>query len=290
MDEATQFFINLETYAGLVTPSWVRTNKATLSDAPQENEEIWRKQTSAILKKIFINLHDIFTIENLLEIGAHEASVSTELLSKVKKNCYALEANVHVFNKFKNLINSEIIYENIAITDVDGWTKINIPGNYETLERPDSSILIRSDNSKFDSIEVESYTLKTYIDRKSINNETNSCWLDAEGLAYEILNSAKDYLQTINILLVEVEDLQYWQNQKLVIDVFNLCLQNELIPICRDLDGKGQYNVLFVRKKLLSQCGGIISDYWKELNALKLQNEKSKNQTNFSTNLKNWLS
>ena len=46
-------FVELETSAGICTPNWIKTSKATLSDAPDVQEEIWRKKTSALLRNFF---------------------------------------------------------------------------------------------------------------------------------------------------------------------------------------------------------------------------------------------
>lgn len=269
MNNALTYYLQLEASAGLVTPFWVKTSRATLSDEFDAVEDTWRKKTSDALRRKFILLNEIVKVDNLIEIGAHEASISCELSSIVTKNCFAVEANPYVFKKYEKSFKVPISYENLALSETDGYVELRIPKFSKTLDRADTSILNRTADAEYEKVRVNSCTLKTFIERKKIQNDINSCWLDAEGLSYNILKSGKNLIESFKIALVEVEDISYWQNQHLVLEVIQLCLEYNLIPICRDLDGRGQFNILFLKNNLLPQCGGIISDYWKELNSIK---------------------
>jgi len=270
---AHSYYLNLEATAGLVTPKWVLTNKATLNDKFEPVEDAWRKKTSAVLRRKFILLNKLLSIDNLIEIGAHEASVSCELFSIVNKKCYAVEANPFVFNKYVNTFYVPINYENLAISKINGNVELHIPKFSETLDRADTSLLNRASEADYKKVNVNSSTLKDFILKKKIQNDKNSCWLDAEGLSYDILESGENLIESLQIALIEVEDISYWENQHLVLDVIQICLNFNLIPICRDLDGRGQYNVLFVKNNLVEKCGGVISDFWQELNSIKINTE-----------------
>jgi hypothetical protein len=53
------------------------------------------------------------------------------------------------------------------------------------------------------------------------------------------------------------------------VDVFKYCYENNFVAIARDMDGRGQYNVIFVKDSEITKIGGLISDYYKNLSELK---------------------
>ena len=104
-------FVELETTSGICTPNWIQTSKATLSDAPDKLEEIWRKKTTGLLRNLFINLNRGLGVNSFIEIGAHEASISIELKKLEIDNVYAFEANPFVYKKYaSNLKELNISY------------------------------------------------------------------------------------------------------------------------------------------------------------------------------------
>lgn len=261
-------FVELETSAGICTPNWIKTSKATLSDAPDVQEEIWRKKTSGLLRNFFINLNTNLEVNSFVEIGAHEASISIDLKKLEIKNVYAFEANPFVYKKYVSRLRElNISYENKAISEINGTVKISIPRFSQDLARPDSSLLKRSAEANYEEIEVESKTLESVIIENRLQDI--SLWIDTEGLTLNVLQSAGKEIGKVNLILAEVEDINYWKNQRSAVDVFKYCYENNFVAIARDMDGRGQYNVIFVRDCEISKVGGLISDYFKNLSELK---------------------
>ena len=268
-------FVELETTSGICTPNWIQTSKATLSDAPDKHEEIWRKKTTGFLRNLFINLNKSLEVNSFIEIGAHEASISIELKKLEIGNVYAFEANPFVYKKYaSNLKELNISYENIAISEINGKVKISIPRFSEDLARPDSSLLKRSAEASYEEIEIESKTLDKVIIDNSLKGI--SLWIDTEGLTLNVLQSAGKEIEKVNLMLVEVEDINYWKNQGSAVDVFKYCYENNFVAVARDMDGRGQYNVIFVRDYEIAKIGGLISDYYKDLSKLKSESDTTK--------------
>ena len=83
-------------------------------------------------------------------------------------------------------------------------------------------------------------------------------------------------IEKVNLMLVEVEDINYWKNQGSAVDVFKYCYENNFVAVARDMDGRGQYNVIFVRDYEIAKIGGLISDYYKDLSKLKSESDTTK--------------
>jgi len=268
-------YIQLEAIAGISTPNWIETSRATLADTPIYDEEIWRKKTTQLLKQLFVKLNLEISPKSFVEIGAHEASISLELKQIGIPKIYAIEANPYVYHKFEsNLMNSGIQYLNFAISNSSNEVEMSIPLISNELTRADSSLLKRSAKAEYKSIKIKSKTLSNFIDEENL--EDISIWIDTEGLTLEVLQSAKQSLNKINLIHTEVEDIKYWENQNTALDVFEYLFDNNFIAIARDMDGRGQFNVIFVRVSYLNQLGGIISDYWKNISALKTENMRKR--------------
>lgn len=274
-------YINLEAWAGVSTPNWVSTNKATLTDSPKINEELWRKQTTSLLKELFIKLNIAINPHSFIEIGAHEGSISLDLKKIGVKNIFAIEANPYVFDEHRERLEANgVQYLNFAISSSNSPVQMNIPKFSETLARPDSSLLKRTAGAEYEEIYVESKSLSTFIEEKSLSHL--SLWIDTEGLSLQILESAKIFINQVQLIHVEVEDIGYWQNQSFVTDVFEFCYNNGFLAIARDMDGRGQFNVIFIRDKYIKNIGGLISDYWKNISSLKTSFEKNRKKSFFA--------
>ena len=272
-------FVELETSSGICTPNWIQTSKATLSDAPDAQEEIWRKKTTRLLRNLFVSLNMNLDINSFIEIGAHEASISIDLKNSNIDKVFAFEANPFVFDKYASeLRDLDISYQNVAISEINGNVKIAIPRFSEDLARPDSSLLKRSAEADYEEIEVESKTLENVIIENNLDGI--SLWIDTEGLTLNVLKSAGRQVDKVNLIFAEVEDINYWRNQSSAVDVFKYCYENNFVAIARDMDGRGQYNVIFVRDNEISKIGGLISDYYKNLSELKTLSDTTRVKLN----------
>lgn len=268
-------YLQLEIITGILTPPWIHTSKATLSDTPNPQEEIWRKRTTQVLKEFFIRLNKEILPKSFIEIGAHEASISVELKRQGVPTVHAIEANPFVFNKYEaDLNNLGIKYLNFAVSNTNNEVEISIPLFSEVLDRADGSLLKRTADANYKTVKVLSKKLSNHIQDEQLDDI--SIWIDTEGLTLEVIKSAEPLLDRVMLIHAEVEDINYWKDQDGVLEVFKYLFENNFVAIARDMDGRGQYNVIFANQKYLNKLGGLISDYWKDLSALKNQNNVRK--------------
>ncbi|GAG05100.1 unnamed protein product, partial [marine sediment metagenome] len=81
------------------------------------------------------------------------------------------------------------------------------------------------------------------------------CKIDVEGGSYEILEGFGKYLNYIKFLHVESERIQYWENQKLTEDIFNL-LENNFIRLSNSYNSnEKQIDSIFVNKNVTQMVG-----------------------------------
>ncbi|MGW2320172.1 FkbM family methyltransferase [Streptomyces sp. NPDC001680] len=78
-------------------------------------------------------------------------------------------------------------------------------------------------------------------------------WMDVEGAAKDVLSGARRFLDQCDIAKIEVEERAFWKGQWLVPDVVAEMALHGLEPLARDVEGEGQYNVLFGSQRLLSR-------------------------------------
>lgn len=166
-------------------------------------------------------------------------------------NVYAFEANPYNYQHFKPLFaDSNANYIHLALanhnnevefkvhTDIQGTTMPKIKGNDSLLSRSDEGV-------SYEHIKVKCTTLDDYF-ADNISCKT-AMWIDLEGAAYEALLGASQLLKSVNVLKIEVEDRQFWENQKLSGDIIKLLSTHGFVQLMRDYEYDGQYNILFCK-------------------------------------------
>ena len=83
-------------------------------------------------------------------------------------------------------------------------------------------------------------------------------WVDVEGACGLVLPGARDLLAKTAVLMIEVEEQQFWGaehwlREQVVSYLFDL----GLVPVARDFEYRYQYNIVFVRAELLAGPNGI---------------------------------
>ena len=282
-DLAINYYINFENLSGWLTPSFIPTHSATIADAVEEAEVNWRKATNKILVENFFNLIQKNKCDFFVEIGAFDASTSLAVEKLGVTNLVAFEANKFTHTKYKNNFNnSRVKYLNYGISETNERLKIKIPKISSELELPNSSFLSRAEGSSFTEVEVDCISFDKILDHLDKPLAKGAMWIDVEGFAYKILKSDKRILSNIDILLIEVEDFSYWNEQKLVIDIFEILLVKNFVPIMRDFEGRGQYNIIFIKNYLYTFYNGLISKYVMDIFRL-TTNSSTSNKSNIFT-------
>lgn len=184
------------------------------------------------------------------ELGAREASASL-FLSKNLNNCqfFAYEANPYVYEKYKTKINKQnekINYINLAISDHSGLIKFYIQNN-KPKDVGNNSLLERNNTKEYEILNIQCNKLDDiiYNDKSSY-----ALWIDVEGCGYEVLIGADKILNQTEIIIIEVESVRFWKNQKLDTDIGSLLTDKGFIPLAYDNQYYDkQYNVIFIKNK-----------------------------------------
>jgi len=226
-------------------------------------QQMHPKKSAEVLNKIFLSLlTDFLPCDFFIEAGAYEASASSFIKATNSKcQVYAFEANIDNYNHFKHNLH-DINYQYMAISDFSG--KIIFKQQSHTTDghsfpkvRGNNSIKTRVLDKKtiYTDIEVPCITIDEYFKDKILVPSSIGLWIDLEGNAFEALTQATAVLKQSTFVKVEVEDQQYWENQKLSADIVDLLSRSDLIPVIRDFEGMtvAQYNILFASRALVDQ-------------------------------------
>lgn len=220
-------------------------------------DELEKNNAVRILDELFFKIvTEIAHCDFFLEAGAFEGDASYNL-SKMMPMCsvYALEANPYNYEHFKDkFLNTNVNYINIALSDnlspVTFKIQRIIRGEQINAVGGTNSILPRSHKD----VEYEDVTVDaTTIDSLVPENKNSVCmWLDLEGFAFNVLQSSVSTLKRTACIKIEVEEHQFWEDQKLANDIINFLLQFNIVPVIRDFERPTQYNILFCNLNLIS--------------------------------------
>ena len=223
-------------------------SQASLYKLPDPSE----RQASAIeLANLFINLVKMNNIETLFEIGAFNADVSNFLSDSVK-NIHAFEASKRNYESAKNNIKNNVVYNNLAVSDRNDYVYVNSlvdtenPGADSIMER---SVL----EGDYESIKVKSVTIDSYADENDLTNTSIAMWIDVEGAAGLVLDGAKKILAKTQVILIEVEQHEFWKDQCLCGEINKILFENGFVSIARDFEYEHQYNIVYVKNDMLDK-------------------------------------
>jgi FkbM family methyltransferase len=191
-----------------------------------------------------------------VEVGAHRAEASRRYKRMVPDGrAVAFEANPVNFERFRGLFGNgagAVDYRNLAVSDHDGKVTFKIVAelNNKTWSPGEGrhSLMARNVESvTYSDVEVDAVTLDSFFADQGGGGA--AVWIDVEGAVGKVLAGAPRFLNEAKIVLVEVEDVHFWEDQWLAGRVTDHLLSHGLIPIARDFESPNgyQYNMLFVR-------------------------------------------
>ena len=202
-----------------------------------------------VINKFNLNLNNIFDIGSM---NAFDADVLYHLCNV---------RDVHIFEAVPNYCkNIEKQYPSFkvnscAINNYNGTVKFNIikgNNNYGISSLRNRNKDVVKDEEEYNSIIINSLRMDKYIEDNNIES-IDICKIDVEGCSYEILEGFGKYLNYIKFLHIESESIQYWENQKLTKDIFNL-LQNNFIRLSNSYNSnEKQIDSIFVNKEIIKQ-------------------------------------
>ena len=201
--------------------------------------------TNKELVQLFINIVHQYSPDVFLEIGCLEGSTS-KIIKNSLPDCevYAYEADPINFITYNyNLKEAGINHIWAAISDETKETIFYV-------QNPRKDVLIWGNNSlktkpnpynKYIEFPIKSYTL----DFLHKQGKTYCMWIDAEGLAYQVLKGAKAVLTCTKYILVEVESEELWENQIIDTKVIDFLAKKGFELLAKDQEYPSQYNILF---------------------------------------------
>ena len=203
----------------------------------------------------FIKIQKILKPDIVIEIGAYDAEFSQMCIEQeICNDVHAFEASPYVYNNFKEYLNKNIKYKNIAIGDYDGTVSFQLKKDTDfDIARSNSIHKNIFRHTKYETCNVEIHKIDTIF-----KNITNTClWIDVEGANKEVLSGASNTLENTQSILIETEKNLIWKNQWLHDDVFIFLNKKGFSMIDRKFQGSKQSNCIFVRNDLLDMINDI---------------------------------
>lgn len=233
----------------------------------------WRAKSNRILQSFFFRAAEELQIQLLVEIGAHWAEASTKFVAS-GKSAIAYEANPYTYSSKTLLAKSEKLQVfNLGIGRAAGVSTMHIPirsTGDARLTPGDAGFRPKSNALQSESLEVNIATLDEEVKRLRINSPL-ALWIDAEGLAYEVLAGGRHLLESglVKLIIVEVENIPYFKSQELSSSVDELLHGIGYIPIARDGEYENQFNVVYCNKEDFPSIDELVQVFWTRMRGLK---------------------
>lgn len=214
-------------------------------------EHARRAKTAAKLRHRFFDLLAKSDVDVFVEVGAYDGTAALEARRLLKSaRIVSFEANPNNYNHFSQQLrhgDHGVEFIHSAVSDRVGTLVFKIAyANPEGLSKK-SSLLSRIAPTTAQDISAPCTTLDHFF--AEAQGLRFALWIDVEGASREVLAGATQVLATTDLVLIEVEERRFWENQWLKSDVL-ACLEGfGLNAIDRDDEFPDQHNVLLRRSK-----------------------------------------
>lgn len=205
---------------------------------------------------MFLQSAEFMAIPNLIEIGAHKGEVARKYKRRVRTStAVAVEANPSTFKKLTSgTARYGVIPVQAAISNQDGSAKLHVPTNSHRREAGqslptarNSSLLPRAGSSRFGlGVQVETKRLDTLVAELSLEGGV-ALWIDVEGATGLVFSGGAETMESVKLLLVELEDEAFWVGGSKTQVLIDLLREYGLTLVARDHQAEGQFNGIFVR-------------------------------------------
>lgn len=180
------------------------------------------------------------------EIGAYEASASKELSDIENISIFAYEANKYIYEMYRNDKGlKNVNYKNLAISNTIGKVNFYIMKDY--VKSGANSLLKRNtetySNLEYELTEVDSFTLDSLHSKDK--EKSYVIWIDVEGCGLQVLEGSKEILKNTKLILIEVENIQHWEDQKMDKEIISFLESYGFKIVARDQEYPNQYNIMF---------------------------------------------
>lgn len=190
-----------------------------------------------------------------LEVGAFEAGFSLWAQKHLSAaRVVAFEANPYTYEIFRDEVTSQgVEYVNACIGPVNGMVTLNVPRDFKGKDFELGMNQMASLNNSLvtenhERVEVQSLRLDDAIALG--RDDRLVAWIDVEGALEQVLSGSRETLSRACAVFVEVESEPIWEKQWLDLDVARWFADIGMVPILRDMQRPGQYNVVFVNQEL----------------------------------------
>jgi FkbM family methyltransferase len=216
-----------------------------------------RKRSARELARLFFRLFRVVEPDLFVEAGANDGQASRRALRYFDRpRVVAFEANPHTYERYRadNPPASGVEFLHLALSDQPGEVSFNVRKTARGEPRPDGhgSLMERPSDygHDFESVTVAATTLDTFF-ADSLQQRC-ALWVDVEGAAAPVLTGGRRLLERAQVVMIEVEDREYWEGAWRAPQVMRYLMDRGLVPVARDFEYKHQYNVVFVRDELLT--------------------------------------
>jgi FkbM family methyltransferase len=210
-----------------------------------------RSASAVWLSDLFISLvGETIRPKLVLELGAADARFSRSVAAMLEDaTVCALEANPYAFAKHQaRAAAAGVAYHHLALGNAVKQTSIKVTRSVGSKPlaptKGSNSLRIKPGDREYEDAPVSMVTVDHFVAGLGAGGSPCVMWIDVEGMAWEVLQGARETLKSTQALLVEVEDKPFWVDQRLSHEVKALLHELGFVPVARDFEFKGQYNLL----------------------------------------------
>jgi FkbM family methyltransferase len=185
----------------------------------------------------------------------------SQRMARLGYEAHAFEANPYNHKAFAARLERRapsVKYHLLAMSDSDGEVTFQVKatrdGNEVERIAGNNSLLQRADPAfAYESVTVPSVRLDSFLKGHELEGRNFAAWIDVEGALGKVAAGFGSALQGCLSLIVEVEEVSYWQGQMLVFDVMRYFATQGMVPVARDFEAAHQYNLVYLRKDVLTR-------------------------------------
>ncbi len=234
----------------------------------------FRHKITITVRDYFLELCDLFIVNNLYEVGAHKAETSILFLSRNRhaEKAVAYEANPYTFSYLLKKARAKGVETfNLGVCNSRDTLDLYIPKWSSDLMPGNSSFLKRLDEVAYAEVRVEVEKLDHLVISEPIEFKS-SLWIDVEGLTLQVLKGAEALFtkKQFAIIHLELETVEFWNGQSPVGDISDFLMSRDYLPIIRDNEYGNQFNVIYIHADLFPIAMVLVDKYTSSLHLMKL--------------------
>jgi len=192
----------------------------------------------------------------IFDIGSRDGNDAAFLSEELScSQTYVFEAHPECYKYIKEN-HPQLNVFHVAVSNFTGTTEFNAIYT-NLLEAGISSMRDRNDNYYTNQdtrkIEVNTDTMNNLIDKIKIKTEIDLVKVDVEGCSYEVLMGFGEKIKSIKMIHIELEEVQYWKDQKLAHEVMQILKDNDFILIDQKYFTENSVDQVWLNKKYLEE-------------------------------------